>query len=71
MLCPCGQPTHPNYGNRCEDCWADGQGARHMESRPAYLSDSRAEQLKQFQSEFTHVDPITRTTYRTQQTNRN
>ncbi len=24
MNCPCGQPAHPCYGSRCEDCYAGG-----------------------------------------------
>jgi hypothetical protein len=23
MNCKCGRPAHPNYGSRCEDCFAD------------------------------------------------
>lgn len=30
MKCRCGADAHPNYGSRCEDCWA--QGARESSS---------------------------------------
>lgn len=23
-FCACGKPSHPQYGNRCEDCFVDG-----------------------------------------------
>lgn len=23
ITCRCGKPPHPNYGNRCEDCWSE------------------------------------------------
>ncbi len=26
ILCHCGKPAHPLYGNLCEDCWVDNQG---------------------------------------------
>lgn len=30
MKCKCGADAHPCYGNRCENCWA--QGARNSTS---------------------------------------
>lgn len=32
VLCRCGQPAHPLYGNRCEDCWA-------LDGSPHYVSE--------------------------------
>jgi hypothetical protein len=27
-ICPCGQPAHPCYMFRCEDCWVDANVIR-------------------------------------------
>ncbi len=30
-LCACGQPLHPLYGGRCEDCFSLAQGHGHRD----------------------------------------
>ena len=26
IFCRCGKPAHPDFGDRCEDCWAEDNG---------------------------------------------
>lgn len=34
MTCACGQPAHPAYGVRCEDCWV---GSNPSMNGPDYI----------------------------------
>jgi len=47
MLCRCGKPTHPSFGLRCPDCWADDNGhcatnVYKEKPRPSIISKEEA-----------------------------